>query len=400
MQKVVLPNGLKIIFEPKKGNSVVVEALVKVGSNYESPSERGVSHFIEHMLFEGTAKRPTSRDISNEIEKVGGEFNAYTTNERTCFYVKVLKKHFPIAVEVLADILQHSLFKEEELEKEKNVVLKEIDLVNDEPKFYQWILFQKNLYEKHPAKYPTYGRKQVIKSLTREKVLNYFNRYYLPNNMIISVVGETKNWNKLIAKYFTSKRNKVIAPYQEKEHLNRKKKEVKESKDVTNTYLVLGFKTVPKNHPDSYVLEVIDGILGRGQSGRMFTEIRSKKGLAYDVGTQHIAEISFGYFAVYATIDGKNLDLVKKLLLKELGKLRQATEKDIQEAKTYIEGDYYLDLEDTQKVADQFLFWEQTGGIKLMKSFIAKIKRVTRKDIIRVVDKYFKNYTLVVIKGK
>ena len=164
MQKIVLPNGLKVIYQHRPGNSVVVEVMVKVGSNHELPEERGIAHFLEHILFEGTTKRPTNREISNEIEKIGGDFNAYTTNERTCFYVKVLKKHFQKAVEILAEILQQPLFAEEHIAKEKNVVLKEIDMVHDEPSYYQWILLQQNLFKKAPCKFPTYGDRKVIKN--------------------------------------------------------------------------------------------------------------------------------------------------------------------------------------------------------------------------------------------
>ena len=196
MKKKVLGNGLTVIFKEKKGSSVVVEVMIKVGSDFENAEERGISHFLEHILFEGTVKRSTNREISNEIEKIGGDFNAYTSNERTCFYVKVLKKHFPIAVDVLADILQNSVFNEKDIIKEKNVVLKEIDMVNDDPRHYQWILLQKTLFDKHPCKYPTYGDPKVIKDLTREKVIEFFEKYYVPNNMVVSIVGDVKNWNK------------------------------------------------------------------------------------------------------------------------------------------------------------------------------------------------------------
>ena len=164
MKKVILNNGLTIIHEKKKGNSVVIQIMVKVGSDFELENERGISHFLEHILFEGTAKRPTNQNISNEIEKIGGDFNAYTSNEKTCFYVKVLKKHFHTAVDVLADVLQNPLFKEEDIVKEKNVILKEIDMIHDEPKYYQWILLQKTLFDEHPCRFPTYGDKNVIKN--------------------------------------------------------------------------------------------------------------------------------------------------------------------------------------------------------------------------------------------
>lgn len=400
MQKTILNNGLTVIFEPKKINSVVIEVMTKIGSNYESPSQRGISHFIEHLLFEGTQKRPSNLLISNEIEKIGGEFNAYTTNERTCFYVKVLKKHFPVAVDILADIIQNPLFREKDIEKEKNIVLKEIALVNDEPRYYQWDLLQKNLYEKHPAKYPIYGDKKVIKKLNRQKIIDYFKQHYVPNNMVISMVGDITNWKRALAKKFIFPRGKPIkvkVPFEPKAKQSKGKKE---KKDIANTYAVLGFKTVPKNHPDSYVLEVINGILGRGQSGKMFAEIRAKKGLAYDVGTQNLNEVSYGYFAVYATIDKKNLEMVKTLMLTELEKLKTVSEQDLKESKTFIEGDYLLELEDPQKVADQLLFWEQAKDARSMNKFIPKIKKITRSDIHRVINKYFKYYTFTVLEGK
>jgi len=400
MKKVVLPNGLTVIFNEKKSNSVVVEVMIKVGSNHEKEDERGISHFLEHILFEGTIKRPTNRDISNEIEKIGGDFNAYTSNEKTCFYVKVLKKHFPIAVEVLADILQNPLFKEKDILKEKNVVLKEIDMVNDDPRHYQWILLQKSLFENHPCKYPTYGDKKVIGNLTKKKVVGFFEKYYVPNNMVIAIVGDIKNWKKEIEKRFISKRGKSINHAAAKEHLSTKIKVKKERKNINNTHVILGFKTVPKNHKDSCALDVVDGILGRGQSGRMFTEVRSKMGLAYDVGTQNFADVSFGYFAVYASIDRKNIELVKKMMMKELQNLENLSPEDLKESKDFVEGYYSLELEDGQKLADQLLFWEQVDTAEKIKDYLKKVKKVSVDDVKRVAKKYFNNYTMVVLEGK
>ena len=400
MQKIILPTGLTIIYEKKKTNSVVIEVMIKVGSNFELPEERGISHFIEHMLFEGTKKRPTNWHISNEIEKIGGDFNAYTTNERTCFYVKLLKKHFNIGVDVLADLIQNSLFKKSDLEKEKKVVIKEIDMVHDEPRYYQWDLLLKNLFKNHPTKNPVYGDKKIIKGLSREKVLKYFNRYYVPNNMVISVVGDIPNWKDEIVKKFTLKKGKNIYRKTIKEPLAKKNISKKEKRDIASTYLAMGFKTVPLKHKDSYVLEVINGILGRGQSGRMFTEIRSKMGLAYEVGTRHTAEVSYGYFSVYASVNKTKLPLAKKMILQEFKKLQLLNAQDLKEAKTYIEGEYLLELEDSQKVADQILFYEQAGDAKSMKEFIKRIKKVTISDIKRVSKKYFKNHTVAIIEGR
>ena len=400
MKKVVLPNGLTIIYEKRKRKAVVVEVMAKVGSNDEKPSEFGLSHFLEHMLFEGTKKRPTNREITNEIESIGGEFNAYTTNERTCVYIKVLKKHFSKAVEILADVIHNPLFKEEDIDKEKNIVLREIELINDEPSYYQWILLQKHLFNKHPCRNPTYGDKKVIKNLTKKKISNYFNKYYVPNNMIISVVGDIPNWKKEIAKKFVFKKGPKIKKVRVQEPVAKRNTIKREKKNISSTYTVLGFKTCPRTNPDICILEVINSILGRGQSGRIFTELRSKRGLAYDVGTQNISEASFGYFAIYATIKKQNQALVKKLILKELENLQNITEKDLKEAKNYIEGNYLLEMEDTQKTADQILAWELVKDANLMKKYLKRIKKVTIAEVKKTAKRYFNNYTMIVLEGK
>jgi predicted Zn-dependent peptidase len=400
MQKAVLDNGLKVIYDKKASKIVVVQVMINVGSNCETPRERGISHFLEHILFEGTAKRPTNQLISNEIEKIGGEFNAYTSNERTSFYVIVLKKHFTKAIDILADILQNSLFKEEHIKREKKIVLKEIDMIYDESSYYQWIMLQKNLFKKHPAKYPAYGDRRVIKNLTREKIINFYEKFYSLNNMTISVIGNVPNWREEIARKFSSPKRKLQKISVIKEPKKTKNVIKKEKRKIVNTYSIVAFPTVPRNHPDSYVLDVINGILGRGQSGKMFTEVRSKRGLAYEVGTQNINDVSFGYFAVYATINRKNVKLTKKIIMEELQKLKEITPEELQEAKDYVEGNYYLDLEDSQKVADQLLFWEQVEDAELLNSFVEKIKAVTISDVQKVVDKYFQYHTQVVLEGK
>ena len=400
MQKIILPNGLTVIYERQQGNAAIIQLMVKVGSNHESPKERGISHLLEHLLFEGTKKRPDNQIISNEIEKLGGDFNAYTTNERTSYYVKVLKKHTPKAMDILQDIFQNSLFKPEHIAKEKTIVLKETDLVNDEPSYYQWLLFQKTMFKSHPAGYPTYGDKKVVKNLSREEILTYFNKWYVPKNMVLCIVGDIPNWKSLAQKYFTFSPGKSIQQPKWKEPVKRKAVLKTEKRKTVNTYLIQGYLSVPQNHSDAYVLEVIHGILGRGQSGRMFTEIRGKRALAYDVGTQHVAERTFGYFAVYATIAKNNLSLVRKLMNKELTKLQEVTLQDVKESQTFLEGNYLLELEDGQKRADQLLFWEQIKEANLLNNYVKKVKKVTPADVKRIAKKYFKNPTTIVVAGK
>ncbi len=396
----MLSNGMTVLYEKRPGNCVVVQVMVNVGSNNEKVEERGISHFLEHILFEGTPTRPTNHLISNEIERVGGDFNAYTTSERTNFYVKVLAKHFELAVAVLADILQNPLFLPEAIEKEKKIVLKEMTRVDDEPRYHQWLLLQESLFLKHPCRFPTHGSEKVIRGLTRETVEKYFKTHYTGANFTLAITGNVTSWEKVVTKHFVVAKGMKTGNVAVREPALTRSKVVRVNKKTVNTYIMIGFKTVPASHPDAYVLQVIDGILGRGQSGKMFSEIRTKRGLAYDVGTEHIAEKTYGYFAAYATIDKKNIDLAKKVMIDEMKHLESVTAQEVQEAQDYLEGDYLLDIEDPQKFADQLLFWEQVGSSHMLVEYVAKIKKVTVADVKRVVRKYFTHSVTILIAGK
>ena len=401
VKKVTFSNGLTVLYQHKKSKSVAVEVMVKVGSNYETDSERGISHLIEHLLFEGTSKRPSGKEIANEIEKLGGDFNAYTSNYKTCYYVKVLNKHFVKSIDVLSDILFNPLFREKDFVRERGVVLKEIDMIYDDPRYYQWILFQKTLFKKHPCKYPSYGDKKKLMKLSIEDVKRFYERYYPPSNMIISIVGDIKNWKKEIdGKFSVENKGKKQKYKTVKEPDLKINRIIKEKRTTRNSFMVLGFKTIPRKNKDSYVLDVIQGILGRGQSGKMFNELRGKRGLAYEVGTENVSGLDYGYFSIFTSIDKKNVESVKKIILEQMKLLEKITDKEVYESKTYIEGSFYLELEDSQKQADQILFWEQQGDANLINKYIQKIKKVKSVDIQRVVKKYFNKYSLVIIEGK
>ena len=210
MQKYRLKNGTTIIFEKNSSKSVALEVMFKVGSNDENEKVSGISHFLEHMLFEGTKKRKNNKAIANEIEKYGGEFNAYTSADRTAYFIKIINKKFDIALDILSDMVANPLFANKFIKKEKDVIQKEINMVTDDPRQHQWILFQKNLFEKHPAKNPTYGTVKTIKYLNRNIIADYFENHYSPNNMIISVVGNVDNVKNKINRYFGKLKPKKI----------------------------------------------------------------------------------------------------------------------------------------------------------------------------------------------
>lgn len=400
MMKYKLNNGIIVIFEKNSSKSVAVEVMFKVGSNFESKDMAGISHFLEHMLFEGTKNRKNSREIANEIEKYGGEFNAYTTGDRTAFFIKIINKRLGNALDILSDMISNPIFDAKTIQKEKQVILKEINMVNDDPRLYQWILFQKTLFERHPAKNPTYGSVETVKSFDKKHIADYYYSHYIPNNIVISIVGNVKNVKGRIEKYFGNlKPKKKIKRKIVTEFLQKKIKKFVEKKNTLNSYMVLGYKTVPRLHKDSYVLDVISAILGRGQSGWMFDEIRNKHGLAYQVGINDENEVDYGMFAVYCGLDKKNVEKAKEIILQQFKKLERISEKELWEAKNYIEGSHTLTIEDNFHYADYLAVWETIKDAKLADSYLKDIKKVTISDVKRVAKKYLNDkYTLVVIE--
>ncbi len=388
MEKIVLKNGLTLILEKTKSNSVTLGICVKTGSNNENDKNRGISHFLEHLIFEGTKNR-TGREIVKEIEGVGGEFNAFTDNEITFFYAKVLSKFFNNALAVISDILKNSLFEDKMIEKERRVILEEMNLWRDDPKSYIWYLFQKALYKRHPARYPVIGFKEILKKIRRNDILDYFNKYYIPNNMAVILTGNInlKIINEL-KKEFSRLEYKSINKLKISNETERNAVKLQEKKAVSHSYYIIGFKTVTIDQPDSYILDLISIIIGWGQSSRLFNEIRMKRGLSYDVGAVHECNKTFGYFGAYVSTDNKNLKLCRDLILKEF-KLKDLSEKEINDAKNMVEGLKLLRNEDTKELAVSLGRWEHYNKAENFYHYIKNIRKVTKKDILRVLNKYF-----------
>lgn len=401
MKKITLDNGLTVITKHKPGESVVIEVTAKVGSNYETDKEAGISHFIEHMLFTGTKKRPSSRDISSEIDRLGGEFNAFTSNERTSFYIIVQKKHFDIALDVLSDMLQNTTFKQEYFEKEKKVVLDEFDIHEDNPRSYQFELFNQALFKESTAGRPVIGYKESVSNLTREDLINYYKRHYTPKNIIVVVSGHMDDVGEKIKNAFSNlPGDKEIKRPTIKEETYNKIRENTKKKEVMHSYMVIGYRTCNRKNKDSYVLEVIKVILGGGMSSRLFEEIRVKRGLAYNVGAEYEADTDYGIFVAFLSTDKQHLETAKEIVLKEY-QLDNLTDKEIQDAKTYLEGKFILDMEDPQKLADKISDFETVTDSKLIEEYLKNINKVTMEDIKRVIKKYFtKNYTTSLIEQK
>ncbi|MDP2908430.1 MAG: pitrilysin family protein [Nanoarchaeota archaeon] len=398
MKRFVLKNGLTLLLKQRPTNSVAVEVTVKVGSNYEPLRISGVSHFIEHMLFESTKKR-TAQQIANEIEKIGGEINAFTNNEKTSYYIVVLHKHLERALDVLSDIIQNPLFDEKVIEKERKVILDEISITTDDPKVYQWILFQKLLYKKHPCRHPVYGTKKSVLGLKKKDFLDFYYKYYVPNNIIISIVGNVdERILKMVENFFTFPSRVLPEAKPFVEPKQTKPLKLVEKRKIMHSYLVFGYRAVPRGHPDSFVFDVIRSVLGRGQSSKLFNEIRTKRGLAYSLGVYYDAGSDYGWLAVYVGMDKKNIQTVKDIILKEFRHLRRLSAADLKDAITFIEGDYILSNENNYNLADVMSVWELTGLPSMVEDYVKNIKKIKKKDIKRVVNNYFKNPAYVIIK--
>ena len=402
MKKIILKNGLTLLLEKRPGQSVTVQVTVRVGSNYEKRGQYGISHFVEHMLFEGTQKRQNSTIIANEIERFGGDLNAYTTKERTSSYIKVPAKHLDKALDILSDMMQHPLFDKKMLEKERKIILKEINMITDQPRYHQWILFEKTLFQNHPSRNPTYGTREDVSAMKQPELLEYYRRYYAPNNMILAIVGNVAGAKQQVSRYFSQFKRKRIPLYRSpKEPVAKSIRVKKEKKKILNSYMVMGYKTALRFHRDSYALDVIKALLSRGQSGRIVEEIRNKRGLAYEVDVLHEATNDYGFFAIHLNTDKKNIPLAKKIILDEIRKLGSASKKELDLAKSHIEGRHILENEDTHHLADWLNFWELSDHAKKALTYMHDIKKVTLSDIKRVWKKYLdRPYALSVIEQK
>ncbi len=392
-----LKNNLRVIELKRKSEIATIQVTIHVGSNNEHPRIGGISHFLEHMVFEGTKKRNSS-EIANTIESLGGTLSAYTSHEVTCFFVKITKKYFDKALDILSDILINPLFNEKLIEKERKVILSEIKMVKDQPRNHQWTIFNQALFEKFPAKNPVYGTFNSVKSMSKLDLIEYHKKYYTAPNTVVTIVGDIPQLKKKMDSYF-KRMSPILSKFDiEEENFNRPHKKI-EKKKINQSYAVLGYKVPKRSEYDSYVFDVVRAILGRGLSGKLFRTIRVKHGLAYDVGVINDPNINYGMFAAYFSTNKSNISKCISLTLEEFKKIKKITSKELIEAKQFIEGEFIVDKEDSQDLAATIGQWALVSKAEDGLNYLQQIKKVTRKDIIRVADKYLnKDYSLAIIE--
>lgn len=387
----VLPNGLRVIQAPMhETDAVTVLAMFKVGSRYERLPENGVSHFLEHMMFKGTEKRPTARDVALELDKVGADFNAFTSKDYTGYYVKLRSEHLDLALDLIADMLWRSKFLPQEVEKERKVIMEEINMYFDNPAYYIEDLFEELLFSKaHPLGRLISGPKSVISRMKRDMVVDYFHRHYFPANMALAVAGHfaPAMAERLIAKQFgsvTHRRTPTSFPrFRVTQKAPRAAVHFRETEQVQ---LTLGFPALPYGHKDLAALGLLTVILGGNMSSRLFTRVREEHGLAYHVSASRHPYQDTGVFAVRSGLDRTRILPATSLILDVLADAKKGVTRDeLANAKDFVQGKLTLQLEDSEQIANFYCSQEiLTGTIATPETRMREVQAVTRADVARV----------------
>jgi len=390
-RKTTLANGLRIISSPMPHvRSVAVSLYVGAGSRFETPQESGISHFIEHLCFKGTAKRPTAQAISEAIDGVGGILNAATDREYTVYYAKVAQTHFELAVDVLADLVQAPLFDPEEMEKERKVVLEELASVADSPGQQVDLILDALIWPDQPLGWDIAGSEASVTGITRDMIIDYARRQYVPNNMVVSVAGNVEHDD--VVSMLEERLGIAIAgapgswfPAEEEQAEPRCSVL---SKRTEQTHISMAVRAFPLSHPDRYALDLLSVLFGEGMSSRLFLELRERQGLCYDVNSYVNHLLDTGSFGVYAAVDPRNAGQALDALLAELRRLREGiAEEELHKARELAKGRMLLRLEDTRSVSGWLGGQEVlTGRILSPEDIVERIEAVTTSDLNRVVD--------------
>ncbi len=361
-RKAYLDNGIPVVMEQLNSfRSFIVGVWVKVGSRNERPSQNGISHFLEHMFFKGTKQRSPS-DIAFEIDSLGGDLNAFTSRENTAFYVKVLDEYKESAIELLSDIFINSQFPPDEILKEKGVIKEEIKMVEDCPDEYIHDLFNKAIWGDEGLGQPVLGRRDTIKTFTREDLLSHVENYYGTADIVIACAGRFNHDEviDMLNRYFAPLRRGSVPSA--KSHNSFTSDTVIYPKDLSEAHICLGVEGIPFASPDRYNLAVLNSILGASVSSRLFQEIREKKGYAYSIFSFTSSYIDTGFWAVYAGVSRKKARTVSEMIIKEMrGLYKTITEEELKRAKDQIKGNLILGLESTsarmQGIARQEIYF-------------------------------------------
>jgi len=394
-----LPNKIRVLFVPMPSlESATVTIWVKTGSRNETEDVAGISHFLEHIVFKGSKKRPSAREISEAIDQIGGEFNASTSKEWTNFHIKARKESIDVVFDVLSDMVLNPVLSEKEIDREKGVIIEEIAMYEDTPIFQIGEVFERSLFRGNNLGRDVIGFEKTVRDITKDDFIQYRKRYYYPENILISVAGgvDKKEVLDLAKKYFGDLKPRKVENIIENNFLSIQNKPQVELVEKRNeqAHLMIGFLGEKRDSADRYVEAVTSSILGGGMSSRMFTEVREKRGLAYSVRVSTDHYIDTGEILTYAGVDPKNALKAIEIILGEYyalaDKTKKITNKELLKAKEYLKGQLALSLEDTGSVNNFFgnkaLF---NLDVKTPEEVYEEVDKIKIEDIYKFAKKVF-----------
>jgi len=390
-QDIKLKNGVKLLLVPRKDTeAATLLVYIGAGSRYENKNVVGISHFLEHLLFDGTKRRPTALDVSREIDAIGASFNGLTTEELTYFYIKAAVNQLEKIIDLLSDILLNSKCAESDIAKEKKVITEEIKMYEDTPGELVYDLFGEGIFAGNALGRRIIGRRETIAALDRKKIVDYKNQYYLGKNIYVCVSGNLRNPSriaKLIEKKF------AFLGRKSKTEISSTFKQKKISflaQETKQTNLIAGFYAPAFSSSERTAVRLLAIVLGGNMSSRMFQKIRVEKGLAYFIRTLYHPFLDTGFIATHAGIANEKTSEALTAILGEYQRVKKdLTAKETRDAKNYLIGQIKIDLEDSQEIGYFYLnqlFY--TGKIKTPKEYFAEIEKIGREDIVSLAEKY------------
>lgn len=407
-KKITLKNGIRGIVVPMQGTkTVTVLVLFAVGSRYESKRLNGISHFIEHMMFKGTHRRPTALSISKELDGVGAEYNAYTSKDTTGYWVKLNSEKTELALDIVSDMLQNSKFQAEELEREKKVICEEIHMYKDNPMVYIDTLLEKLMFEPSSLGWDIAGEDEIVLSLTRDDLVAFRDAHYKGKNVVVGIAGniDYETGQKYIEKYFGKAVDKKTKANTFKKFVEPKRTSPQvlvQYKDTEQVQIDLGFYGYANDHKDVYALSLLTIILGVGMSSRLFINVREKHGLCYSIHASYQTFHDTGNFSIQAGLDKNRIEKALTLIMNELKKVAQkgVTQEELKRVKEYVRGKNAIQLEDSGSVVSWFVKQEIIHKELLTpEEKLAKYAKVTREDIVRVARNLFTSQPHLAILG-